>query len=144
MEVNRVFCLFEQSGTFKKAFKRLGISAEDYDICNDFGETEHVIDLFEQIHKAYNNEPSIFDEIGKNDICLAFFPCTRFECVIPLFFRGEGLQQANWNDMQKLDYSMRLHCELHELYILLCELFQISLRGGGGSSLRTLILNPIT
>ena len=134
MEVNRVFCLFEQSGTFKKAFQSLGISAEDYDICNDFGETEHVIDLFEQIHKGYNGEPSIFDEIGKNDLCLAFFPCTRFECVIPLFFRGEGLQQANWNDMQKLDYSMRLHVELHELYILLCELFQISLRGGGGSS----------
>lgn len=41
--------LFEQSGTFKKEFKKLGIDAEDYDIRNDFGETDHIIDLFDEI-----------------------------------------------------------------------------------------------
>lgn len=43
----KVYCLFEQSGTFKNEFKKLGILAEDYDIQNNFGETDHVIDLFE-------------------------------------------------------------------------------------------------
>ena len=45
----RVHCLFKQSGTFKNEFKKLGIDAVDYDILNDFGQTDHVVDLFEQI-----------------------------------------------------------------------------------------------
>ena len=48
----KVHCFFEQSGTFKKEFIKLGIPAEDYDILNDFGETDHVMDLFEEIRKA--------------------------------------------------------------------------------------------
>lgn len=47
--INKVFCLFEQSGTFKNEFRKLGIHAEDYDILNDFGQTDHVIDLFGEI-----------------------------------------------------------------------------------------------
>ena len=53
MEIRKAHCLFEQSGTFKKAFMRLGIDAEDYDILNTFGETDHQIDLFAEIENAY-------------------------------------------------------------------------------------------
>ncbi len=54
MEINgKVHCLFEQSGTFKNEFIKLGIPAEDYDIQNNFGQTDHVIDLFAEIEKAY-------------------------------------------------------------------------------------------
>lgn len=42
-------CLFEQSGTFKNEFKKLGIEAYDYDIRNDYGETDYAVDLFSQI-----------------------------------------------------------------------------------------------
>lgn len=42
-------CLFEQSGTFKNEFKKLGIEAYDYDILNDYGETDYQIDLYEEI-----------------------------------------------------------------------------------------------
>ena len=49
MKIRKVHCLFEQSGTFKNEFKKLGIDAEDYDILNDFGETDHIVDLFGQI-----------------------------------------------------------------------------------------------
>lgn len=42
-------CLFEQSGTFKNEFKKLGINAIDYDIANDYGETDIQIDLFSEI-----------------------------------------------------------------------------------------------
>ena len=52
----KVHCFFEQSGTFKNEFKKLGILAEDYDIQNNFGETDHVIDLFLEIEKEYDNQ----------------------------------------------------------------------------------------
>lgn len=55
MEIKgKVHCFFEQSGTFKNEFIKLGIPAEDYDIQNNFGQTDHVIDLFAEIEKAYD------------------------------------------------------------------------------------------
>lgn len=130
MKINKVFCLFEQSGHFKNAFKELGIPAEDYDILNDFGETDHVVDLFGEIDKAYEGKPSLFDEITKDDLVMAFFPCTRFEDQIILGFRGDMAQQKKQTDTQKLEYSKRLHEELSRMYDLICKLFLVSLRGG--------------
>lgn len=49
----KAHCLFEQSGTFKNEFKKLGIEAYDYDILNDFNETDYVINLFDEIDKAF-------------------------------------------------------------------------------------------
>lgn len=46
-------CLFEQSGTFKNELKKLGYEAYDYDILNDYNETDYQIDLFGEIEKAY-------------------------------------------------------------------------------------------
>lgn len=130
MKIRKVFCLFEQSGTFKNAFRKHGIEAEDYDILNDFNETEHQADIFAEIDKAYEGKHSIFDEMKPEDLCVAFFPCTRFECRIPLEFRGEAWQQKDWTDAEKIEYSMQLHSELHRLYTLLCKLFIIANRGG--------------
>ncbi len=45
----KVHCLFEQSGTFKNEFRKLGIDAYDYDIQNEFNQTDYVIDLFKEI-----------------------------------------------------------------------------------------------
>jgi hypothetical protein len=54
MEIKgKVYCFFEQSGTFKNEFIKLGIPAEDYDIQNNFGQTDNVIDLFSEIDKEY-------------------------------------------------------------------------------------------
>lgn len=65
MEINgKVWCFFEQSGTFKNEFKKLGYEAVDVDIQNNFGETDHVTDLFQAIEDAYDNKPSLFDNIG--------------------------------------------------------------------------------
>ena len=50
---NKAWCMFEQSGTFKNEFIRLGIPAVDLDIQNNFGETDYVIDLFGEIEKEY-------------------------------------------------------------------------------------------
>lgn len=48
-----IHLFFEQSGTFKNEFKKLGYEAYDYDIQNNFGETDYQIDLFAEIEKAY-------------------------------------------------------------------------------------------
>ena len=54
MEIKgKVHLFFEQSGTFKREFIKLGIPAEDYDIQNNFGQTDHVIDLFVETKTAY-------------------------------------------------------------------------------------------
>ena len=45
----KVHCFFEQSGTFKNEFKKLGYEAYDYDIQDNFNETDFKIDLFGEI-----------------------------------------------------------------------------------------------
>lgn len=96
-------CLFEQSGTFKDEFKKLGVEAYDYDILNEFGKTDYVIDLFDEIQVGYDGKESIFDEFSQNDIIMAFFPCTRFEAKIPLGFRGEMYQQKTGMTLKNLN-----------------------------------------
>lgn len=63
INIARVHCFFEQSGTFKREFEKIGIPAEDYDIQNNFGQTDNIIDLFGEIERAFDNLPSIFDNI---------------------------------------------------------------------------------
>lgn len=124
------YCFFEQSGTFKNEFKKLGYEAEDFDILNDFGETDHVIDLFCEIKKAYNNEPSLFDIIsgGGKDTIIAFFPCVRFETQIIMAFKGIQRQLQDKSDEYKLEYDLKLHRELSELYELITKLAIVCLR----------------
>lgn len=133
-------CLFEQSGTFKNEFRKLGYEAYDYDIQNEFGETDYVIDLFAEIEVGYQGKPSIFDNISTDDLILAFFPCTRFEARVPLLFRGEAYQQKLWTDIEKLEYSIQLQNELTELYNLLSKLVIVCERKG----LKMVIENPYT
>ena len=79
MEIKgKVHCFFEQSGTFKREFIKLGIPAEDYDIQNNFGETDHTDDLFKAIEDAYDGKPSLWDNITQDDLIMAFFPCIYF------------------------------------------------------------------
>lgn len=73
MKIRKAHCLFEQSGTFKNEFIKLGIPAEDYDIQNEFGHTDHIIDLFAEIRGGYENKPSIFDSMSPDDLVIAFF-----------------------------------------------------------------------
>lgn len=136
----KVHCLFEQSGTFKNEFKKLGYDAYDYDIQNEFGETDFQKDLFAEIENGYAGGSSIFDGIAKDDLILAFFPCTRFEARIPLEFRGEAYQQKNWDDVKKLEYSMKLHNELHRNYELISKLAFIAIT----RDLKLVIENPYT
>ena len=122
------YCLFEQSGTFKKEFKKLGYEALDYDIQDEFGETDYICDLFVNIEKAYENRKSIFDNITQDDLIIAFFPCVRFEDQIQMAFRGTQYQQKKWTDEQKLEYDLKLHKELTKMYKLITKLAIVCIR----------------
>lgn len=123
----KAHCLFEQSGTFKNEFIKLGIPAEDYDIQNEFGETDNVIDLFKEIENAYSGGGSIFDKFSKEDIVLAFFPCIRFEGQIILHYKGTASQLKHYTEKQKLELDLKLHNELAKFYELITELAIVSL-----------------
>jgi hypothetical protein len=138
MRYEKVHCLFEQSGTFKNEFRKLGINAEDYDIRNDFGQTDHIIDLFAEIRGGYNGEPSIFDTFGKNDLVMAFFPCIRFENQVMLFFRGQAKQMKKWSLERKMENCMTLQNELTDMYELVNKLFIICIR----KDLKLIVENP--
>ena len=133
-----VHCLFEQSGTFKNEFKKLGYEAYDYDILNDFNETDYVVDLFAEIEGGYEGKPSIFDGFDQEDLVLSFFPCVRFENQIMLGFRGQQYQQKSWTYKQKMEYDMKLMSELKYNYDLVNKQFIICMDKG----LKLVMENP--
>lgn len=115
-------CFFEQSGTFKNEFKKLGYKAYDYDILNDFNETDYVIDLFDEIEKGYLGLNSIFDKMNKQDTILAFFPCVRFEAQVIMNFKGVNSGYKDWNMKKKLSNCLKLSEELNRNYQLITKL----------------------
>ena len=131
-----IYCMFEQSGTFKNEFKKLGFDAMDLDILDEFGETDRQIDLFAEIERGYEGKPSIFDEIGADDMIFAFFPCTRFETFVPLLARAEQMQSKNWDLERKLEHSMRIFGEINSMYQLWVKLWRTCLRGGAETHMR--------
>ena len=140
MKVTKAHCMFEQSGTFKNEFIKLGIPAEDYDILNDYGQTDHVIDLYHEIDEAYADRESLFDKIKEDELIFAFFPCTRFQEQHFLLLTGQNYQQKNWNITQKLEYAMKFHRELDRNYELVSRLVIVCLR----KNIRLIIENPYT
>ena len=118
----------------------MGIEAFDYDILNNYGQTDFVVDLYAEIEKAYDEKPSIFDNMKPTDLILAFFPCTRFEAQIIINFRGESGGFKNWTDIQKLEYDLQAHKELSHNYALITKLAIVVLKKG----LRMVFENPMT
>lgn len=102
MKPTFVHCLFEQSGTFKNAFRQLNIPAWDYDILNDFGETDEVTDLFFHISLAFYGFPSCFDKIKESDLIMAFFPCIYFNEHNEMYFCGTSYNLRNLSPSDKI------------------------------------------
>ena len=115
----------------------MGHEAYDYDILNDFGETDYQIDLFAEIEKSYRGGQSVFDEM-KGDTVLAFFPCVRFEDQIQLYFRGTAIGQKNWTNEKKLEYDLKLHEGLSHNYELITKLALLAYR----KNFKLIIENP--
>lgn len=136
----KIHCFFEQSGTFKNEFKKLGFEAEDYDIQNEFGETNKVIDLFAEIEKAYNREASVFDNISKDDLILAFFPCIYFETMQQTYYSLASVNYRAKTTCEKIELTIERIKERTKFHILLYKLVGVCEMLG----LRLIIENPAT
>lgn len=137
-EFKKAHCLFEQSGTFKNEFIKLGIPAEDYDLQNEFGQTDHITDIFEHIDNAYRGGQSLFDEIHQDEIIMAFFPCTYFECKSQMFFYGSNFNIIKKPIEEKCEIAMERHRKLNLFYETLCKLVIVCIERG----LKLVIENP--
>lgn len=139
LPIAKVHCFFEQSGTFKNEFIKLGIPAEDYDIQNNFGQTDHVIDLFAEIEKAYAGG-SIFESINSEDLIMAFFPCIYFEAMQMSYYSLDSNNLRSYSTEKKYSYVIERAAKRQEFYILLWKLFAVVERLG----LRMILENPAT
>ena len=139
MEIKgKVHCFFEQSGTFKREFIKLGIPAEDYDIQNNFGETDHTDDLFVEIDKAFDDEPSLFDNISSSDLIFAFFPCIYFSCLSQIEFGWYAKVHRRKTVKEKAEAIIDRSAHRERYLQLLIKLFAIVEK----RSLRLIVENP--
>ena len=130
--------MFEQSGTFKREFIKLGVPALDIDIQNNYGETDIVCDLFAEIETAYRGGRSIFDTITREDIIFAFFPCIYFCENNQLFFMGKHMNLARLDAMGKADAIIDRARKREHIYELCLKLFALCDSRG----LRLIVENP--
>lgn len=91
-----------------------------------------------RLFKHIRGGRSIFDDIAKDDLILAFFPCIRFENQIMLFFRGQAAQQKKWTLEQKMTYNMDLLDEVNTMYKYVNYMFIVCMRKG----LKLVMENP--
>ena len=139
MEINgKVHCFFEQSGTFKNEFRKLGYEAEDYDIQNQFGETDNVTDLFKEIEKCYEGGASLFDKIREDDLIIAFFPCIYFETLQQTCFDLTSVNYRKKTMCEKIELTLDRLKSRTEFHALLYKLLWIAYN----RNLRLIIENP--
>lgn len=139
MEIKgKVYCLFEQSGTFKNEFRKLGYDAEDYDIQDEFGQTDHILDLFKEIENGFDGNGSIFDNITKDDLVIAFFPCIYFCATSQMAFSFGCTNYRKKNDMEIANEILKRSRNREKFYTLLVKLFAICKSRG----IRLIVENP--
>lgn len=141
MEIDgKVWCLFEQSGTFKNQFKALGYNALDVDIQNNFGETDKQIDLFAEIESAYDIARSIFDDMTSSDLIIAFFPCIYFSSNNTLHFDGSWItyHQRGMSELEINRQIIQRNRDRAYFYELLLKLFSVCTM----KNLRLIVENP--
>jgi len=139
MEIKgKVHCFFEQSGTFKREFIKLGIPAEDYDIQDNFGETDHKIDLFAEIDNAYEGGASVFDSIGYDDLIVAFYPCIFFSCLSQMAMRMDNKNYRKLSDANKVKEIIKRSQNRQEFYERLLRFIAVCLEKG----IRMIFENP--
>lgn len=135
---DKVHILFERSGTFLKAFEKLGIEAIDYDL-----ESEHdavvKTDIFHEIDKFYVSQNwSILSKMKPDDLVLAFFPCTYFSDQSQLISRCDSYSMQNYPLEKKIKIAEENMDKRAEFFKKLCQLVYIA----DILKLRLIIENP--
>ena len=106
---SNIYCLFEQSGTFKNAFKRAGFKKViDVDIKNGFGETDEFCNIFDDVELYYTtgNSP-LMGRITEKDFVMAFFPCIYFSQSNCLCFTGQSVNYKGLSECEKINKIMK-------------------------------------
>lgn len=141
MKINgSVFCLFEQSGVFKNAFREIGIRATDYDIQNQYGQTDWVCDLFHEISAAYKGRKSLFDTIFPEDLVMAFFPCTYFCQNNQMVFTGVAKNMRKLTVRQKTNNLLERSQKRQYYYEIILKLFTVCEE----KKIRLIVENPFS
>ena len=139
MEIKgKIWNLFEQSGTFKNEFKKLGYDAVDVDIQNNFGETDYQIDIFSEIEKAYENQESIFDKMTKDDLVMAFFPCIYFCATSQMAFSYGYTNYRKLDIMEKTEKILERSKNREYFFSLAVKMLTVAKHKG----LRLIMENP--
>ena len=139
MEIKgKVHLMFEQSGTFKNEFKKLGYEAYDYDIQNTFGETDYVMDLFHEIEQAYDNKPSVFDGFTSDDLIVAFFPCIYFCATSQMAFYLGCTNYRCLRDEEKIEQILKRSDKRKEFYDKLIKFCAVCMK----NKIRMIFENP--
>jgi|GEM_PF-1615555 len=114
--------LFEQSSTFTQMFRDMGHQSYCYDLQNEYGKTDFIIDIFKHIEIAFQiiteydlkklegrakytgwsiqamyNENLFFKMHPDRDMILAFFPCDFFSELNDMVFSGYSVQRYDEN-----------------------------------------------
>ena len=134
----KIHCFFEQSGTFKKEFRKLGYEAYDYDIQNNFGQTDYQIDLFVEIENAYRGGQSVFDNITKDDLILAFFPCIYFSCLSQMAMTWGCVNYRKKTVREATDLILERTKDREKFYTLAIKMLTVAQERG----LRLIMENP--
>ena len=135
----KVYCFFEQSGVFKNEFLKLGINAEDYDIQDNFGQTDNIVDLFLEIESAYDKtKRTVFDSITIDDLILAFFPCVYFCAPSQMNFTWGCINYKNMSIKQKTDAILQRDKKRSKFYALAIKMLAVAKERG----LRLIMENP--
>ena len=127
-----IYCLFEQSGTFRDAFRRAGFAAECIDIRNDFGKTDHVINLFQAlVDRTFPFDSDTLHD--KTTRFIAFFPCTYFSSNNDMIFRGNSAIFRKMSESDKKGYIFKRRLKRNHYKIMLftlicrCKAYKIPL-----------------
>ena len=144
----KVHLFFEQSATFRDEFRKLGYKAECYDIQNNFGKTDHVIDLFSEIDRAYDNltrqdktrqDKTVFDSIDpRQDLVLAFYPCIYFSALSQMSFFMSCINYRRLNDFETINKILERNRNRTEFYERLIKFVYVCL----AKKIRMIFENP--
>lgn len=103
-----IYCLFEQSGTFKNVFLSKGLKAVDIDISDNFNQTDITANIFDMLDNGFINN------LKSDDKIIAFYPCTYFSDYNKLFISGKSNCYRNMNKEQIKNYIINRRITRHK------------------------------
>lgn len=97
--------------------------------------------MFAEIEKGYEGNPSIFDNITKDDLIVAFFPCIYFTgSTNPCYYTLENINYRSLTLEQKLEKILERSKNRQMFYELIIKLVGTCLKKG----IRIVIENPFS